>query len=180
MFFERNMPSGQMARIVVPQFTIDRLYTTCFRGHELRCAGNFHRWRTVDSLLKDDGILTRLLEEIEDVATEPSADSESVTIEHTAFVGWESTISRDSCLEADLEEFSPNQYATAMRVIPSRTQYLAPQTKDVTVIFKFHLECGIPTIVIKSIYPGTDIGEIDGNVTDREGRVFLDWSQPGE
>jgi len=35
-------------------------------------------------------------------------------------------------------------------------------------------------VVIKSIYPGNDIGDLEGNITKREGVVFFDSNHPGE
>lgn len=180
MFFEHRAPSGKTVRIVISQFTMDRLSKTCFRGREVQCAGNFHRWTGANYLLRDEHILTVLLREIEEVAKNPSEGSESVTIEYSVFVGWESTADKGTYLETDLEEFSPNRHSIALRLKTNRTDLQSPQTRDVTIIFEFHLERDTPTILIKSIYPGVDIGELDGDVTRREGRVSFDWNHPGK
>ena len=58
----------------------------------------------------------------------------------------------------------------------------APRTRDVTVIYGISEgKRGDDVVVIlRSMYPGPDVGELKGDVSVREGRVFFDWNVAGD
>lgn len=67
-----------------------------------------------------------------------------------------------------------------MCVKTSCTDILAPQTYDLTIIYQFMFFDKKPKVFIHSMYPGYDIGELIGDITKRENRIFFDWNHPGE
>jgi hypothetical protein len=60
-------------------------------------------------------------------------------------------------------------------------RYKAPLTNKLTVVFEFQLatEDRPHLMIVHSLYPGEDIGELSGDITENEGRVFFDWDHPG-
>ncbi len=159
--------------------TEERLQTTCFRGHGLKLAGNFKLWKSVEDMFL--GTFCNMF--VDDIWTqwnEKDFGVCSVTFQMAIEVGWESTLRRHKCLKDELEVFAPNKSSTALRIRKDLKDRLAPLTRDVTVIYELCDQRGEPKVTIRSLYPGTDIGELDGDITEREGRVFFDWNHPGE
>ncbi len=166
-------------RIVMRQGTEDRLSQTCFRGFRVRCAGNFNLWGSVRELLEEPLVLKELLRHLRAAHLERAFDTTSIVVAYRTWVGWSSTAPRAEYQIDDLERFDLNRKGWALRVKRSRRDLLAPLTEMITFVFEFKDEERMPTAVIHSIYPGEDIGEITGNVTERENVVFFDWCHPG-
>ena len=95
-------------------------------------------------------------------------------------VGWESTSALSDYKEDDLERFTINRRSKGLRVKMCRTDLLAPKTCELTIVYELKIEDDKLVAIIHSIYPGQDIGELRGNVTVREKRVFFDWNHPGQ
>lgn len=180
MYIRKVLKSGVRASIVVRESTEERLLGRCFRGTDLRLAGNFSVWNSVFWFWKDNLVLGQFLKEMEDLWSTKDFDTHSVNVIHKVFVGWESTSSIERYKADDLEPFKLNRRAQGLRVKTDRTDLLAPRTKEITIVFEFKSENDQPVAIIHSIYPGRDIGDLEGDVTEREGRVFFDWNHSGE
>ncbi len=168
-------------RIIVPGRVRNRLSKTCFRPNSIHCAGNFSLWESSEDLLKEPSVKAFIIEEAEAILNEGKTGGiYSVTYTHTENVGWSSTNDRMKYSHLDLEDFFPNRKSMAMRINTTRKDILAPLTNDITFVLELSSRNERPFVVIKSIYPGNDIGDLEGNITKREGVVFFDWNHPGE
>lgn len=165
--------------VICPIKTKERLQTTCFRGRDQKLAGNFKLWESVEDMF-EGSILNKVTDDVWEQWEHGVFGTHSVTFEMPIHVGWESTVSRDKYSMDDLEDFSPNKRSSALRIRPGRTEHLAPLTRDITIVYQLEEQRGAAKVTIWSMYPGVDIGELDGDITEREGRVFFDWNHPGE
>ena len=50
---------------------------------------------------------------------------------------------------------------------------------EVTLVLEFKSEYDSPVAVIHSLYPGHDVGDLEGDMTVREDRVWFNWNHPG-
>lgn len=168
----------------------DRLMTTCFRpeGRVQNLAGSFSVWDSPENFFQDSLVQDELICHADELAAEAEYGTHSVTLSvFDKWLGWESTdqIERytDFGILHELEKFNPNRKSNALR-FPLRLKYKfkAPATNKVTVVFEFRpdKEDDGFLFIIHSVYPGEDIGELVGNITEREQRVFFDWDHPGE
>ena len=180
MYINRELREGLRLTVVVRHHTEDRLKKTCFRGYHNRLAGNFKLWETAESLFRDPIVMEVLLEEVHELWQNRDFGSRSATVVHSHDVGWESTDLAEKFDLDELERFNPNRHSSALRVKQHLLTLKAPLAKLITLVFEFKDEDGNPTVIVHSIYPGTDIGELEGDVTEREDRVFFDWNHPGE
>jgi hypothetical protein len=176
----KNLRSGVEVLIIVRRPTEERLRAKCFRGKHLALAGNFYLWDSAESLFRDRTVIDQLLEELHDLWTKRDLGTHSQSITHELVVGWESTDPLENYAPDDLELFNPNRRSQGLRVKLHRTDLFAPKTQELTLVYELKSEDSNPVVIIHSIYPGIDIGELDGNVTQREERVFLDWTHQGE
>jgi len=166
--------------MICPIQTKRRLAKTCFRGKYQPLAGNFRQWETVDQVLGDVWIKAELTKEVLDLIKQKAFGVHSVTISHGMDVGWESTDPLDQFSSDELEPFYPNGNSEALRVaLPSKLNRKAPLTNEVTFVFALALMRGQSRFELKSLYPGTDIGELYGDISAREQRVFYGWEHPG-
>lgn len=167
--------------IIVRKRTIDRLKTTCFRGPSFRMAGNFFLWNSVESLFIDMCVLQPFLFGLDEDWENKEFGTQGISIDYPENVGWESTSPIEKYSNDDLEQFNLNRKSWGLRVKASRgKELLAPLTNLLTLVYEFRSEGEMPVAIVHSVYPGRDIGELYGDVTSREGRIFFDWSHPGE
>lgn len=176
----RKRLAETMITLIVRLSTVKRLSKTCFRGPLLPLAGNFLLWSSVEEVFGDLGVLAQFLDELGERLLIQDIGTHSVCITHSTSVGWESTAPRENYSDDDLEQFPLNRKSVALRVKPTCLHLLAPRTRQLTIVYEFKFEGEFPVAVIHSIYPGKDIGELCGDVTAREGRIFFDWDHPGE
>jgi hypothetical protein len=173
--FRRWRLSGGSVGIVVRGRTARRLDQTCFRGRHLALAGNFSRWASADELFDDTLVLRRLFRDMGDA----DDGTNRMSIRYHQIVGWASVDQRIGYPDDALEEFHPNSHSVALRLRLDRPEYLAPRTDWLTIVYELkHEDIGL-VAVIHSIYPGDDIGELDGDITEREGCVFFSWQASG-
>ncbi|MFH1077741.1 MAG: hypothetical protein V1745_00450 [Patescibacteria group bacterium] len=185
MYLPITLTDGTPTTIIVRYRTTERLAKTCFRGTDRTRAGNFFRFTRVDDIFKEGEVLAALrkhvLECIDELIETPGAPdatySSTVDVGHT--VGWESTSDLASFSEESLERFNPNRRSHALRVKPTRTDVRAPRTSLITFVYQLKREGDGWAVIIHSLYPGRDIGELKGNITQRERRVFFTWEHPG-
>lgn len=181
MYLSRKMLDGTMVGIIVRAQTEERLRKTCFRGVMVRKAGNFCCWNRSEQLFFMGGtILKEFLAEMATLWKEQSFGTHSVEICCDHFVGWSSTAPLAGYVLEVLEPFKLNRRSHGLRVKASCTHLFAPQTKLLTIVFEFKSEDGRPVAVVHSIYPGSDVGELEGDVSAREDCVFFDWEHPGD
>jgi hypothetical protein len=185
-----ELSSGEQFAIVVRTRTKDRLRNTCFRGRSVTKAVNFSRWASVEELVDDcaNALENHFRNVIENDLLARSSEgpfpTESFELDCGVSVGWASTDKRERYQSegALLERFAPNRASTALRVRNDATLsgfHYAPRTTAVTFVCEVRHEDGAWVVVIHSIYPGSDIGELKGDVTEREGVVFFGWEHPG-
>lgn len=189
-----TLSNGLRIQIIVRGATRNRLTRTCFRGTDRRLAGNFSTFVNSEDVLQNESVLSGLrpsimesFREFREVAEEEKGTrlntfSETIQINHV--VGWESTGSLGDYNESDLEPFHPNGRSHALRVKLDRIDILAPKTDLVTIIYEIEHKGRNPNfgwnIIIHSMYPGVDIGDLYDDITEREKRIFFHWNHPGE
>lgn len=167
--------------LIVPLQQEQRLRGTCFRGE--RKAGCFIRWRTAADVVLDPQVKAQLEEEIEDIldSKDFQPGDYSFTMELNDWVGWDSTASLEEVAGLQTEQRPLNKRTTALFVADPR--FKARLTKLLTMIVKIQEDsrrAGDVAVLLESMYPGQDVGPLRGDVTAREGRIFLDWEQKGQ
>lgn len=184
MNIERKLKDGSPVLIKAPVETEVRLRDTCFRGQNVHKAGNFIRWTSIRDMLRNDHFVYRnLLAEIDAAWTTTGAGTYSFTISHSAMIGWETTQPLENFKPEDLRVFRLARRGHAMAVKPERTELLAPQTKEVTFVYQLKHDDqmkGRLLVLIRSLYPGKDVGALRGDVSQRTQRAFFDFNHPGE
>ncbi len=180
MFFRIKVCPSLWASVVIPRRTEDRLRTTCFRGSTRALAGNFSCWNSARNLFQDKTVRKQLSKHIVDMWSEGIFETQSIQITCKESIGWESTVPIEIYAPEVLERFDLNRRSFGLRIKRDRTDLLAPQTQKLTLVVEFRCENDQPKVIVHSMYPGEDIGELDGDVTDREQRVFFDWNHPGK
>jgi len=178
-----TLSNGEKVQIFLSRIQAERLTGTCFRGKERQLAGNFFRWPHFAAFLKDPEVQERLDEKLIALLNEPIEGREHrIELEFDDVVGWDSVLERSELSKEVLDRCRPrsfNQDACALFVpdgwIP------APKTSVVTVVMRSYLHSdGHWKFVIYTIYPGEDVGRLQGDMTERHGLVWLSWRNPGE
>ncbi len=181
MAFSQLLRRGRFNVLVkMDKKTVDRLSTTCFRGKALNRSGNFSEWCSIEEVLADVEFRNELLFEFREMAHEEEFGTISVEIDCRRPIGWASTAKVAEFRSEDLEEFRLNKRSHAMRLKLDRQEIRAPKTSIVTVIVEYKDYGRGPFAIIHSMYPGPDIGQLDGHMTNEQGVVFFDFSHPGE
>lgn len=181
MFINKKLIEDTPVAIVVRRVTKERLRETCFRGPGVQKAGNFSRWHSAEALFSDAIVLELFLGYVAELCYKVDLPGTySYSLSYPAPVGWESTDRLRKYDPGDLEEYALTRKSTCLRVKPDRVDLRAPKTCSITIVFELKLEHDRPVAVVHSLYPGADVGELEGNVTEREGRVFFDWNHPGD
>lgn len=171
--------------LIVGNFQENRLRQTCFRGINLRRAGNFCFASKFEDILDEsmEVIAEDILEVIQDMMRlgEPYRDSHRLTIDYEEPIGWKSTVPLSALPDSvKLKTFEPNLSTQAMRVADERV--LAPSSRTLTIIFEFvFLKDGWKAIV-KTVYPGefVQMGFRDHErIIDPSEAVFFNWNHEG-
>ncbi len=180
LYIPTTLSDQTICPIIIKAKTEARLAKTCFRATDSPLAGNFIHWRTAGEVFRNREVTDMFTEELSDVWKNKDFGLHGVTLELSQKIGWENTDKSENYSSNELEWFKPNRKSSAMRVKTSCTDILAPQTYDLTIIYQFMFFNEKPKVFIHSMYPGYDIGELSGNITKREKRIFFDWNHPGE
>jgi len=185
MHTDETTKKGHAVRLLLTNKAKGRLKGRCFRrdsqGDASRLAGNFFYWNSMADYFSDDLVIAGLLDEVDYLIENAERGEFSTTFTHDRCVGYESTSPLNLYTLDKLKRFKPNKRSTALKVKTSLTDIKAPSTNLVTVVYDF-----IPKgkedaeFIINSMYPGVDIGDLCGNITNREERVFFDWNHPVE
>lgn len=183
MHIDKLSEKGNKIRLSVTRKAAERLLTTAFRqeGRRQHLAGSFYFWDSPRQFFGDRWVHELLLWHADQLVEAGDEGSHSVTGTYRFWLGWESTDLLDKYDHSDLEEFNPNRRSRALRVRKDRYKIKAPPTKKVTIVFEFRLATKDHNhlVIIHSVYPGEDIGELAGDVTERERRNFFDWGHRG-
>lgn len=182
MFIETQRHIGTFPIVVIARnVTRIRLAGTCFRPTAEPLAGNFAHIRSVQDLLDAEcgRVLADLAEDVERRFRASGRGTYRLQVQLDKHVGWASTAPIESIAPSELEEFRPNRRSRAKRVISTSAQR-APKTNLVTIVYQIEKEPRQIAALIHSVYPGPDVGELKGDVSDREGVAFFGWDHPGE
>jgi len=162
--------------IVVRQPTEARLAKTCFR--KTHHAGAFTNWYSSQDILLDSFVQSELIDDAREAVQRNEYGTHSLEISYPRIVGYASTIDLNKVRHLQVEERNLNKRSTALFIVDRRIA--APKTNLITMIYELRRETLKNVIVIHSMYPGQDIGPLDGDISEREGVAFLEWSTPGE
>lgn len=173
--------------LTIPHRDLEHLQKHRFRGKHIAKSGNFSAWENISQLLHDEVFYDSLSDRIEHVLnSEHPWGKHRITITYPEFIGWENTEAVEQYLSSPqefyniLEDYSPSHRWLGLRVKPTRTDILVPKTCLLTLMFRITEDEGGFKVFIHSLYPGFDVGNLVGDVTARERRVFFDWDHPGE
>jgi hypothetical protein len=101
----------------------------------------------------------------------------SITLDTKKLIGWSGTICEQQIPSEDTETFTLNKRATC-RMIKHNTDHEAPLTTEVTFIIR--IPKGNRVALLESVYPGQDVGKLEGDVSSREKVVFFGFTHKGE
>ncbi len=179
IYIEKNIGDTRY-KVIMRDHTFDRLRNTCFRGPSIVRAGNFSAWGAAKEFLSDLRVQNAIISEMRELSKPGISEAHSVEIEFDQPIGWSSTDDLSKFPLEHLEAFSLNRRAGGLRVKLCHTEYLAPKTHVVTIIFELKDEGNSYTALVHSTYPGKDVGELNDNVSARENVAFFGWTHPGE
>jgi len=178
-FFKLN--DNTQVEIILPRHQAERLTGTCFRGPQCRQAGNFFRWRFFADFIKDPMVRQCLLSKLQKLVEEANVNkNHRIELKFDADIGWDSVMDINELKPCEMigeEERQLNRRATA--VFLPVGNILAPKTNFVTLVIQ-QRHVGHWQFKIQTIYPGPDVGQLQGNMTERFGLVWLGWDNPGE
>ena len=180
----RNLPNGTPVSLVCQEATQQRLFPKHFKDRPRSLASHFKRWRSVREILKQDlQVFRNLLDDVSRAYEETGEGVYSVTIEHPDQIGWETSAPITAFRLDELEHFTLNRAASGLRLKRTATHYKAPLTHFVTIVYEIMHDRERANglfVLIHDLYPGIDLGELVGNITTRERRVFYCIDHPGE
>lgn len=168
--------------IIVRAITEQRLASEkgCFRGTNRKLAGNFSVFSNCREVF--DNIYRPWLSGFMDDVARAYRNRErtaSYSFDYGMTIGWSGTDDVAKYRPEELEDFNPNRRSVAKRVKADQVHIYAPRTALITFVYEVRPEADQMAVVIHSIYPGKDIGELVGDITANEGVVFFDWNHPG-
>lgn len=183
MKLKRTLPDGTPVSLVCLEPTRKRLYQHHFRPVRTPAASHFKTWRSVPDVITQDSSVSRdLLEDIGNAYAESGEGVYSVTLTHSESVGWETSAPLITFQPDELETFWLRPNASALRVRQATGKHKAPETRHVTIVYEIMRDrerSGGLFVLLHDLYPGIDLGELKGNITEREKRVFYRFDHPG-
>lgn len=176
MFITCTSESGRKCQVHLRVPTAERLQGTCLRGKGRPLAGNCSLWDRPYELLRALGphLVAHVDEEWE--STRGGTHRHTITFPHA--VGWSSTEDLDRFDADDLVPFKLSEHARGLR-LPDHAAVQAPLTSELTVVYKLKKK-RLPQVVIHTVYPGPDVGPLQGDVSRRMLVAFFDWDHTGE
>lgn len=174
--------------VVIPSQCIRTMMERHFRGRDLRRAGNFSRWASPNDVLRDRRFSEVFHAVCFDIMTELKRNppehnigyDQRFCIPFPGIVGWSGTAPRSFVNGAELERFHLNKQAMGLKVMDSEP--LAPVTRLVSCTTRFRFYEADPhnrVLMLYSLSPGPNIGELKGDVSAREDIVFFDFLHRG-
>ncbi len=173
--------------VVVPALVEERMLGKAFRSSIEECAGEFFLAGNPESLLQHRSIASKFVMAIH-TATNPDRELQDVAISLNADrnIGWESTDEKERYADEMLELWPIGRNATALRVQPTFRYLKSPRTNVLTVAATVYAPRTLHNthrwlrrVVIRTMYPGIPVGRLKGDMTEKTGRVWFDWSHPG-
>ncbi len=170
---------GHHITFVMKDDTARRINERNLHGGSLQLANKF-RWDcTIDELFyqlcNNFEFIRRIL-----VCFCDGDGTYSLELKYPAIIGWSGTDERSKYKDDDLEVHCPNVRSTVMRVKLDRRDLRAPTTDTMTVVYHIKRKLDHLLVTILSLYPGPDIGPLDGNLTENRGVVMFDFNHPGQ
>lgn len=161
-------------KIIVPNNQKPRLRNTHFRRPRLPQAGNFVPgigWPNLVEMFREK------LDHQINLAIAADELTFSITLDAKELIGWCGTVCEQQIPREDTETFTLNKRATC-RMIKRNTDHEAPLTTEVTFIIR--IPKGNRVALLESLYPGQDVGKLEGDVSSREKVVFFGFTHKGE
>jgi hypothetical protein len=148
-----------------------------------RFAGNFFAWEHFKSFLKDTHVRTMLTREFEQIFdnSDERKKKNILEIEFSRDIGWDFVMNKEDLTENDLAvatRQSVNKRSTAL-FLPE-DQIEAPPTNIVTIVGSSVHRCNPMKFFITSLYPGHYVGNLQGDMTEQYGLVWLPRTTVGE
>lgn len=176
-----NLASGERVEVVMTKAGGERLTGTCFRGTDRRQAGNFFQWPYFSAFIEDEEVRGKLKLKLAVLVASANANRpHRFELELSHDIGWDSVMDVKDLTEEDLascETRELNRRASALFLPDGKI--LAPKTNVLTmVVSQYHKKHW--QFVVRTIYPGHDVGTMAGDMTQRFGFVWIAWSNPGE
>lgn len=176
-----NLVSGERVEVVMTKEGGGRLAGTCFRGTDCRQAGNFFQWPYFSAFIEDEDVQDKLKLKLAALVANASVNHHHrFELEFSHDIGWDSVMEVKDLTDEDLascETRKLNRRASALFLPDGKI--LAPKTNVLTMVVgqrhKQHWQ-----FIIRTIYPGYDIGTMAGDMTQRFSFVWMPWSNPGE
>ena len=175
-------------RIVVPTGQVIRMKGKCFRGGRMRAfAGAFALWGKIEDLFSHNPFISKLRRALTPLLRVNSYGVHRLELEFSEAIGWDSMVEleeldsdeAEACVDGPPEEHRREKWQG--RFLPIGV-IEADLTDIMTIVVDIQpgrdgCEWGV---FIRTMYPGHDIGELSGNMTEKTGAVFLDFMNPGE
>lgn len=171
--------SGKPIKLICPRDQLIRMGGTCFRGKGKPLANNFRLWNNMGELLADTKVRKVFSDTILEILTKylnPNNEY-STMIEYDQPVGWASTISSEQVKKSEVETFYPNRNSEALRMRDKTAP--APYTHLITFVFRVSVGPTLIKVIVYSVYPGRDVGRLEGHISKRESVVFYPFDNPG-
>lgn len=163
-----------------------RVSENCFRDGN--CAGEITAWNSLQEMFSDERFQQALLASLRFRA------NGSIYKGSTQFMlqvpgydrlGWSSTAPRKyfADLPLDMRPIGTGYRARAL-FVPKEYAYekdvYAPGTDTITMSVSTANRGGQPEVEVFTMYPGQDVGPLQGNMTERTGLVWFEWTHPAD
>ncbi len=170
---------GEEIWIGIPKKYHERFDTQHFRGAGKKLAGNFGAWNTFLDFLADPDTQEILGEELSIIKEKNGDGRYRICIDYPdREIGWESTLHASQLEEGEADHtvsvLSANRNWCA-------NFFEAGFTKaQVTDLVTMSVEITGGVIKVHTMYPGEDVGRLNGDMTTKKGLYFFDFNNPGE
>lgn len=176
-----QLSNGTTVELSMPKAQGTRLKGTCFRGTHVKKGGNFGIWDDFAEFLSDPEVRSKLTAEFEKMVERPTDEQLRLELQFSRKVGWDSVMLKEDLKPGDLEQCFTKQLSKRATALFLPTGYIdAPATEFVTMVMYMKFVDGHWVFVISTMYPGADCGQLEGNMTEKEDLIWLDWENPGE
>lgn len=181
MEFDLRLEDDTRVHVLVAPRVLETLSQTCFRGSDVRQAGNLHVWNSAELFFSDPAVLERLQHEIQDLWDNQDFGGHAFTFKFSRMVGWSVTDHEDKYRAEDLEIHRLTPRSWCKRVRPVHQHILAPRCDIVTMTVELHaIEQSSIHVSIISVYAGEHYGELCGDMSERGKRIWFDHEHPGD
>lgn len=171
--------SGRNTILVMRHNTVTRLASTCFHGVRKALAGNLAWWMTPATFFSDIRIAEKVWARIERHISAGSIRTQREEIEFDFHIGWSSTDDIQYYDTDSIEPFAPTQKWCGMRVL-NDCGCTAPLTTFLTLVFEIKYEHDGVIVIVHTMYPGRDVGELRGDMSESKQIVFFDFDHEGQ